>query len=56
MQETQIQSLIWKDFTFSVATKHVRHDYLACALEPWTWNYGSPSAPKPVLTIGETAE
>ena len=39
MQETQVQSLIQEDPTCLGATKPVRHNYRACALEPLSHNY-----------------
>ena len=42
MQETQVQSLVWEDLTCCGATKPVRHNYWACALEPASHNYWAP--------------
>ena len=39
MQGTRVQVLVWEDPTCSGATKPVRHNYLACALEPMSHNY-----------------
>ena len=39
MQETQVRALAWEDPTFQGATKPVRHNYWACALEPASHNY-----------------
>ena len=39
MQGTQVQSLVWEDPTCLGATKPLRHNYWACALEPVSHNY-----------------
>ena len=39
MQGTQVQSLVWEDPTCCGASKPVRHNYWACALEPASHNY-----------------
>ena len=39
MQGTRVQSLVWEDTTCRGATKPVRHNYWACALEPASHNY-----------------
>ena len=39
MQGTQVQALVWEDPTCRGATKPMRHDYWACALEPASHNY-----------------
>ena len=45
----QFQPLILEDPTCHRATKPVHHNYWACALEPGSYNYWSPSALEPVL-------
>ena len=44
MQGTRVQALVWEDPTCRGATKPVRHNYWACALEPVSHNYWSPRA------------
>ena len=44
MQGTWVQALVWEDPTCHGATKPVRHNYWACALEPACHNYWSPRA------------
>ena len=39
MQEAQVRALVWEDPTCRGATKPVRHNYWACALEPACHNY-----------------
>ena len=39
MKETRVRVLIWEDPTCRGATKPVRHNYGACALEPASHNY-----------------
>ena len=39
MQGTQVRALVWEDPTCCGATKPVRHNYRACALEPVSHNY-----------------
>ena len=39
MQETRVRALVREDPTCSGATKPVRHNYCACALEPASHNY-----------------
>ena len=39
MQRTWVQSLVLEDPTCHEATKPVRHNYQACALEPASHNY-----------------
>ena len=39
MQGTQVQALVWEDPTCHRATKLMRHNYWACALEPKSHNY-----------------
>ena len=39
MQGTQVRALVWEDLTCRGATKFVRHNYWACALEPTSHNY-----------------
>ena len=39
MQGTRVRSLVWEDPTCRGATKPVRHNYWACALEPTSHNY-----------------
>ena len=39
MQGTRVRALVCKDPTGRRATKPVRHDYRACALEPASHNY-----------------
>ena len=41
MQGTRVQALVWEDPTCRGATKPVRHNYWACALEPASHNYWS---------------
>ena len=50
MQGTQIRSLVREDPTCRGATKPVRHNYWACALEPASHNYWAhvPQLLKPV--------
>ena len=38
MQGTRVQALVQEDPTFRRATKPVRHNYWACALEPTSHN------------------
>ena len=38
-QETRVRALVWEDPTCHGATKPVRHNYWACALEPASHNY-----------------
>ena len=44
MQGTQVRALVQEDPTCRGATKPVRHNYWACALEPASHNYWSPRA------------
>ena len=39
MQGTQVRALVGEDPTCRGATKSVRHNYWACALEPTSHNY-----------------
>ena len=39
MQGTRVRALVWEDPTCRGATKPVRHNYWACALEPMNHNY-----------------
>ena len=39
MQGTRVRGLVWEDPTCRKATKPVRHNYWACALEPVSHNY-----------------
>ena len=39
LQEARVQSLVWEDLTCRRATKPVRHNCWACALEPASHNY-----------------
>ena len=39
MQGTRVQALVWEDPTCRGATKPVRHNYGACALEPTRHNH-----------------
>ena len=39
MQGTRVQALVWEDPTCLGATKPVRQNYWACALEPVSHNY-----------------
>ena len=50
MQETQVRALVGEDPTCRGATKPVRHNYWACALEPTSHNYWAhvPQLLKPV--------
>ena len=50
MQGTRVRSLVPEDPTFRGATKPVRHNYWACALEPASHNYWAhvPQLLKPV--------
>ena len=38
MQGTRVRALVWEDTTWHGATKPVRHNYWACALEPASHN------------------
>ena len=44
MQGTRVRALVREDPTCQGATKPVRHNYWACALEPASHNYWSPRA------------
>ena len=44
MQGTRVRALVREDPTCHGATKPVRHNYWACALEPASHNYWSPRA------------
>ena len=44
MQGTQVQALVWEDPTCHRATKPMRHNYWACALEPMSHNYSARHA------------
>ena len=44
MQGTQLRSLVWEGLTCREATKPVRHNHWACALEPARHSYWSPRA------------
>ena len=44
MQGTRVRALVQEDPTCRGATKPVRHNYWACALEPTSHNYWSPCA------------
>ena len=44
MQGTRVRALVREDPTCRRATKPVRHNYLACTLEPVSHNYGRPRA------------
>ena len=50
MQGTRVQALVREDPTCRGATKPVRHNYWACALEPASHNYWAhmPQLLKPV--------
>ena len=50
MQGTWVWALVWEDPTCRGATKSVRHNYWACALEPASHNYWThvPQLLKPV--------
>ena len=50
MQGTLVQALVWEDPTCRRATKPMRHNYWACALEPMSHNYWArvPQLLKPV--------
>ena len=48
MQATRVQALVREDPTCRGATKPVRHNYWACALEPTSHNYWA-CALEPVL-------
>ena len=52
MQGKRVQSLVWEDPTCRRATKPVRHNYWACALEPTSHNYWAhkPQLPKPMCS------
>ena len=39
MQGTRVQALVWEDLTCHRATKPMRHNYWACALEPVNHDY-----------------
>ena len=39
MQGTQVRALVWEDPTCHGATKPMRYNYRACALEPTSHNY-----------------
>ena len=39
MQGTRVRALVREDPTCQGATKHVRHNYWACVLEPVSHNY-----------------
>ena len=43
-QGTRVRSLVWEAPTCRRATKPVRHNYWACALEPASHNYWRPRA------------
>ena len=47
MQGTRVQALVQEDPTCRGATKLVRHNYWACALEPASHNYWSPRTYSP---------
>ena len=56
MQGTWAQALVWEDPTCHRATKPMRHNYWACALEPMSHNYWAhtpqilkPMRPEPML-------
>ena len=56
MQGTRVRALVREDPTCHGATKPVRHNYWACALEPVSHNYWAqvpqllkPTRPEPVL-------
>ena len=56
MQGTRVRALVQEDPTCRGATKPVRHNYWACALEPTSHNYWAhvpqvlkPMCPEPVL-------
>ena len=56
MQGTRVQALVWEDPTCRRATKPMRHNYWACALEPMSHNNWAcmpqllkPSCLEPVL-------
>ena len=60
MQETRVWALVWEDPTCRRATKPVRHNYWACALEPVSHNYWArvpqllkPTCLEPVLPTRE---
>ena len=50
MQGTWVRTLVWEDPTCRRATKPMRHNYWACALEPACHDYWAhmPQLPKPV--------
>ena len=50
MQKTRVQALVQEDPTCRRATKPVRHNYWACALQPVRHNYWArvPQLLKPV--------
>ena len=56
MQATRVRALVWEDPTCCGATKPMRHNYWACALEPASHNYWAhvpqllkPTCLEPVL-------
>ena len=53
MQEIRVRALVREDPTCRRATKPVRHNYWACALEPMSHNYWSPGAWSPCSTRRE---
>ena len=53
MQETQRRALVREDPTCRGATKPVRHNYWACALEPFSHSYWSPRTWSPCSTTRE---
>ena len=53
MQETQVWSLVWEDFTWLRTTQPVCHNYWACTLEPKNYNYWSLWALEPCCATWE---
>ena len=53
MQGTWVRALVQEDPTCHGATKPVRHNYWACALEPASHNYWSPHTWSPSSTTRE---
>ena len=49
MEESWVQSLVWKDPTILGAPKPMHHNYWACALEPKSRSYWSPNSLEPML-------
>ena len=55
VQEALVQSLVQEDPTGHRTTNPMHHNYIACALEPWSHNYRARARYSQCSTTGEAA-